>query len=510
MLEQSLKILSERKLLPWLKSEMLVYLIKKKSDVFLVFKEYKARVELKSGKKIKCLRTDNGGGYTNDEFLAFCKQEGIQRRFMIAYTPQQNRVAEWINRTLTERIRDMLRTAGLPNSFWAKAAKTVCYIVNRSPSIAIGLKTTMKMWTGKPADYSYLHAFGCLVYVIYNAQERIKLDPKSRRCILLRYADGVKRYRLWDPTAHKIVISRDVYVENNPEDSDSSKAAPEHEEQEPVESEAPEVRQSTRERQPLVWHSEYVTEINIAYCLLIEDGESSNFHETLNSSDVTLWMTAMQEEIEVEQISIRSQTGAEMLYRKPISTPLPVNFKLSSSMCPNNEAERKEMSRVPYASTVGSLIFAMICTRLDIAQAVGAVSRYMANRGGVVCWVSKLQIVVALSTTEAEYMAATQAYKEAIWIQRLLEKLGTKHIGSQYHFIREVVEDLADVLTKPINIDKCVSASSTNFLTNAQVVIGLNCIKVSWSKLLADKIVRTLCFFALGLYFMEIGCNYQQ
>ena len=56
-----------------------VYPIKKKSDVFLVFKEYKARVELESDKKIKCLRTDNGGEYTNGEFLAFSKQECIQR-----------------------------------------------------------------------------------------------------------------------------------------------------------------------------------------------------------------------------------------------------------------------------------------------------------------------------------------------------------------------------------------------------------------------------------------------
>ncbi|KAH9743311.1 hypothetical protein KPL70_003257 [Citrus sinensis] len=45
---------------------------------------------------------------------------------------------------------------------------------------------------------------------MYNAQERTKLDPKSRRCIFLGYADGVKGYHLWDPTAYKIVISRDV------------------------------------------------------------------------------------------------------------------------------------------------------------------------------------------------------------------------------------------------------------------------------------------------------------
>ena len=89
-----------------------------------------------------------------------------------------------------------------------------------------------------------------------------------------------------------------VYVENNPKDSDSSEVAPEHEEQEPVESEAPEVHRSTRERRPPAWHSEYVIEINVAYCLLTEDGEPSTFHEALESSDVTLWMTAMQEKIE--------------------------------------------------------------------------------------------------------------------------------------------------------------------------------------------------------------------
>ena len=46
--------------------------------------------------------------------------------------------------------------------------------------------------------------------------------------------------------------------------------------------------------------------------------------------------------------------------------------------------------------------------------------------GAAVSWVSKLQTVVALSTTEAKYMAITQACKEAIWIQRLLEELGHK------------------------------------------------------------------------------------
>ena len=79
-----------------------MYPIKKKLDVFLVFKEYKVRVELEYGKRIKCLWTDNCGEYTDGEFLAFCKKESIQRQFMVAYNSQQNGVVEWMNKTLTE------------------------------------------------------------------------------------------------------------------------------------------------------------------------------------------------------------------------------------------------------------------------------------------------------------------------------------------------------------------------------------------------------------------------
>ena len=53
------------------------YPINKKSNVFPVFKQFKARVELEFEKKIKCLRIDNGEEYTDGEFLTFCKQKGI-------------------------------------------------------------------------------------------------------------------------------------------------------------------------------------------------------------------------------------------------------------------------------------------------------------------------------------------------------------------------------------------------------------------------------------------------
>ena len=66
-------------------------------------------------------------------------------------------------------------------------------MINRSPSIVIGLKTLIEIWNDKPTNYSFLHLFGCLMYMMYN-YERAKLDPKSKKCIFLGYDKNVKGY----------------------------------------------------------------------------------------------------------------------------------------------------------------------------------------------------------------------------------------------------------------------------------------------------------------------------
>ena len=66
---------------------------------------------------------------------------------------------------------------------------------------------------------------------------------------------------------------------------------------------------------------------------------------------------------------------------KVVSTPLPGHLKLTKEMCPKIQEEEDKMSKVPYASAIGSLMYAMVCTRLDIAHAVGVVSRYMSHPG---------------------------------------------------------------------------------------------------------------------------------
>jgi hypothetical protein len=65
---------------------------------------------------------------------------------------------------------------------------------------------------------------------------------------------------------------------------------------------------------------------------------------------------------------------------KPIRVPIPVGVKLSVDQCPKTQ-EEEDMSRVPYVSAVGSLMYVMVCTRPDIAHAVGVLSRYMSKPG---------------------------------------------------------------------------------------------------------------------------------
>eukprot|EP00253_Pinus_taeda_P025464 PITA_25464 len=66
----------------------------KKSETYSKFYEFKALVKKESGKKVKALRSDNGGEYISDEFKDFYKAEGIRRELIAPHNPQQNGVAE--------------------------------------------------------------------------------------------------------------------------------------------------------------------------------------------------------------------------------------------------------------------------------------------------------------------------------------------------------------------------------------------------------------------------------
>lgn len=85
-------------------------------------------------KEIMRLRTDNELEYLEHDFTEFCKYQGIARHKTVRYTPQQNGVAERMNRTILERVRCMLNHANLGKHFWGEAMSTAVYLIYRSPS----------------------------------------------------------------------------------------------------------------------------------------------------------------------------------------------------------------------------------------------------------------------------------------------------------------------------------------------------------------------------------------
>ncbi|KAG8471995.1 hypothetical protein CXB51_036506 [Gossypium anomalum] len=206
---------------------------------------------------------------------------------------------------------------------------------------------------------------------------------------------------------------------------------------------------------------------------------------------------------------------------KPVSTPLAAYFRLSSALSPQSDDEIEYMSHVPYSSTVGSLMYAMILRYLrgttDVClqfgrtrdgfigyvdtDFAGDLDRRRSLTGCVftiggcaISWKATLQTAVALSTTEAKYMAITEACKEAISLKRLFSELNedlqintvfrdsqsaiflikdqmfherTKYIDVWYHFVRDIIargdivvskisthENPVDMMTKSLPITK--------------------------------------------------------
>ncbi|CDP17738.1 unnamed protein product [Coffea canephora] len=185
-----------------------VFTMKSKDEMLKIFLKWKARVENQTGRKIKILRTDNGGEYKSDPFQKICQECGIVRHFIVRKIPQQNGVSEHMNKTLVEKVRCMLSNAGLGRKFWAEAVTYAQHLVNRLPSSAIGGKTPLEVWSGKLAtDYDSLRIFDSTAY--YHVNES-KLDPRAKKALFMGFSAGVKGYRLWYLEAKKTIISRDV------------------------------------------------------------------------------------------------------------------------------------------------------------------------------------------------------------------------------------------------------------------------------------------------------------
>jgi len=190
-----------------------VFFLKEKSEAFQKIKTVKIVVENEIGKKLKCLRYDNGGEFTSKEFNLFCENYGIKRQFSVARTPQQNGMVERRNRTIQEAARTMLNEAKLSDGYWREAISTTVHTLNRGQLKVNSKKTPYELWYGRTPTVKYFRVFGSKCY-IKNLDDNLgKFDARSDEGIFLGYAPNKKAYRCFNFRLHKVVESADVKVD---------------------------------------------------------------------------------------------------------------------------------------------------------------------------------------------------------------------------------------------------------------------------------------------------------
>jgi transposase InsO family protein len=184
--------------------------LKSKYEVLGNFKEFKALVENLFERKIKILRSDNGGEYTSNEFGIFCRDDGIKRELTSPYNPQQNGVTERKNRTIMEVLNTMIHDQDIPMHLWDETTRKTIYVQNRLSCSALGFKTPEEMFNGKKPEVIHLKIFGCPIFVQIPKEKITKLDPSGKKGIFVGYREVYKAFRIYILGYHHIEINRDV------------------------------------------------------------------------------------------------------------------------------------------------------------------------------------------------------------------------------------------------------------------------------------------------------------
>jgi hypothetical protein len=203
-----------------------VTLMKKKSDAAKHLIKFIQFLKTTSGNSVRIVRTDGGKEYDNIFINDFFATNGITHQITNPHTPQQNGVAERMNRTAMEAARSSLhmRSSNLTNLFkkgdrsilelWGEFLKSAIYVLNRTlscnPSSSSSTKTPHELLFNEKPNISHLRIIGCRAYVHIPAANHRKLEPKGIPCWLVGYGDSTKGWKMWDPATRKFILSRDV------------------------------------------------------------------------------------------------------------------------------------------------------------------------------------------------------------------------------------------------------------------------------------------------------------
>ncbi|CAL2248738.1 unnamed protein product [Prunus armeniaca] len=186
-----------------------LYLLKFKSEVVDVFKDFHNLVKNQFSTQIQTLRSDNGTEYMSHIMTQYSSTHGIIHQTSCVGTPQQNGVAERKNRDLLEKTRALMFQMNVPKKFWSQGVLTAAYLINRLPSRVLDFKSPYEVMKGKKFNLSHLMVFGCTCLFTFNL------------LIVINLIQGLSSAYSWDilhlkkgisvnHNSKKLIVTRDV------------------------------------------------------------------------------------------------------------------------------------------------------------------------------------------------------------------------------------------------------------------------------------------------------------
>jgi transposase InsO family protein len=192
-----------------------VFFLSDKGETQETLKKFMRRAQNEFELKIKKVRSDNGTEFKNTGVEEFLGEEGIKHEFSVPYTPQQNGVVEWKNRTLIEAARTMLDEYKTPDNFWAEAVNTAYHASIRLYLHKIYKKTAYELLTGNKPKVDYFIVFGCKCYILNKKVKSSKIAPRVDEGFLLGYASNAHGYRVFNNTTGLVEIAIDVIFDES-------------------------------------------------------------------------------------------------------------------------------------------------------------------------------------------------------------------------------------------------------------------------------------------------------
>ncbi|GJZ47134.1 putative ribonuclease H-like domain-containing protein, partial [Tanacetum coccineum] len=194
-----------------------VFFLATKDETSGILQNFFRQIENQLNHRVKIIRSDNGTEFKNRDMLEFCRNKGIKQEYSNARTPQQNGVAERMNRTLIEAARTMLADSLLPTTFWAEAVSTACYIFNRVRVTKPQNKTPYELLFGHKPIISYIRPFGCHVTILDTLSVLGKFDGKCDEGFLVGYSLNSKAFRVYNLVTKKVEVNLHVkFLEEKP------------------------------------------------------------------------------------------------------------------------------------------------------------------------------------------------------------------------------------------------------------------------------------------------------